>query len=92
MPWLLNKVWQLIKSWLSDDIRNRIKFISRENVTDMISLENLPDFMDGTCEQNYRHIPDGVPNFNEWAVSIGLISDRKKALIAQEFLNKLSEI
>ena len=92
MPWLLNKFWLLIRSWISEDSQKRIHFSTRANITDLIALENLPDFAGGTATKNYREIPDGVPSMEQWALEMGIVPNHEKAVKMKAYFDYLATI
>lgn len=64
LPWVLRAVWGLAKAWVPENRRKLVSFITRKQLLDYIDVENIPDFMDGTCKIPYagsKVIPRGCP-------------------------------
>lgn len=64
-PWILKTFWSLIKGWIPNHRRDLIKFTSRKEITKYIAVENLPDFLGGTCKRKYKGwamVPEGCPH------------------------------
>lgn len=60
LPWLLNAVKTLIFAMLPSYVKRKIKFCDGKSLTDLIPIENLPDYMGGTggYEQYRLHPKD----------------------------------
>ncbi|XP_054157591.1 motile sperm domain-containing protein 2-like [Oppia nitens] len=68
------------------DARNRIKFVSKDELLTYIAPENLPDFMGGTSTVSYKDVPLGTQSALEFGLEKGIQSkDIEKAL---DFYNK----
>lgn len=67
LPWILTGGWKIAQKLLPEDATRLIRFYNKKTINEIIPQENLPDFMDGTCDIDYRAVPDGC----ESAVEIG---------------------
>lgn len=47
VPWVLMAIIKLIRTWLPAHYQDKITFISKSNIDEMIGLENVPTFMGG---------------------------------------------
>ncbi|XP_053201677.1 motile sperm domain-containing protein 2-like [Panonychus citri] len=65
LPWVLNAIYNLAKSWVPEHYQRLAIFINRFNLNDYIEPENLPDYLNGTCTKNYRNVPEGAPSARE---------------------------
>ena len=59
LPWILQGGWKITQRLLPQDATRLFKFVSKDTITELIAPEHLPDFMDGTCEKDYREVPEG---------------------------------
>lgn len=90
LPWILNAVWKIAKGWIPEEQRKLIKFANKKEVFDFIDKENLPDFMGGICQKDYRIAPKGCPTAEEVAKERGF-SDKVMEKIRETYeplLNK----
>src|SRR5687768_6971778 len=59
LPWLLQGAWKITQNLLPQDATRLFKFYNRDSIKQLIHPSDLPDFMDGTCGDDYRRVPDG---------------------------------
>lgn len=101
LPWILKPFWHIAKAWIPEDKRELIKFSDSRTIFEYVDRENLPDFMGGTCERDYRAAPENCTTL-EQAVKLWGIekSVAKKTLLkfaqflppeSLEVLNVLSD-
>lgn len=57
LPWIMRSFWHIAKQWLSDDHKDLVKFSDARTIYEYFKKENLPDFIGGTCERDYRAVP-----------------------------------
>lgn len=57
LSWILRSVWRIARQWLSDDHKDLIKFSDSQSIYEYIEEKNLPDFMGGSCQRDYRAVP-----------------------------------
>ena len=57
LPWFLRSIWTMARQWLSEDHKDLVKFSDSHTIYEYFKVENLPDFMEGTCKQDYRAVP-----------------------------------
>lgn len=56
-PWVLDKCWTIIKSWLNETVQKKIKFIrSAEELNEYVDLSVLPNRLGG-AQPDFRYIP-----------------------------------
>jgi hypothetical protein len=72
LPWILNAVWKIAKGWIPEEQRKLIKFANKTEIDNYVDTENLPDFLGGTCDKDYRVVPKGCPSAEELATRRGL--------------------
>lgn len=60
LPWVLNYVVKLVYSLLAEDFKQLIHLIKKKELNNYIDQNQLPDFLDGTCELSYKTAPKGV--------------------------------
>ncbi|XP_075997686.1 motile sperm domain-containing protein 2-like [Genypterus blacodes] len=57
IPWIINAAWKIVKTWLSPDAINKLKFVSRGDIQTYIHPEHLPSHMGGTDSFIYSYPP-----------------------------------
>ncbi|XP_015791653.1 motile sperm domain-containing protein 2 [Tetranychus urticae] len=79
LPPILRLGYNFIKSWIPDNGRSILKFISRSQLTEYIDPSNLPDYLGGTCSRPYQGmkvVPEGCPTAVEYGLSCGIPLDQ----------------
>ena len=71
LSWLLNAFRRLAMSLIPQSFLPLIRFANKNDITNYIPIENLPDFMGGQCKRDYRHIPDGCTTVAKVAIDNG---------------------
>lgn len=56
LHWTLRSCWHIAKQWLSEDHKDLVKFSDSQTIYEYFKRENLPDFIGGTCQRDYRAI------------------------------------
>lgn len=81
LPWILHGAWKITQRLLPQDATRLFRFCNRKNITDLIDSHNLPDFMGGQCEKDYRLVPQGCrPAEQVAADEMGLTSEQVKSV------------
>uniref|UniRef100_A0A452TH51 Motile sperm domain containing 2 n=1 Tax=Ursus maritimus TaxID=29073 RepID=A0A452TH51_URSMA len=57
MPWIMNAAFKIVKSWLGPEAVSLLKFTSKNEVQDYVSVEYLPPHMGGTDPFKYSYPP-----------------------------------
>ncbi|XP_069319207.1 motile sperm domain-containing protein 2 isoform X1 [Eulemur rufifrons] len=57
MPWLMNAAFKIVKTWLGPEAVSLLKFTSKNEVQDYVSVEYLPPHMGGTDPFKYSYPP-----------------------------------
>ncbi|XP_055894446.1 motile sperm domain-containing protein 2-like isoform X3 [Biomphalaria glabrata] len=57
MPWIFNAAWRVIKSWLNAEAVAKIKFVTKSDIQNYISPEDLPPYMGGTDTFQFVYVP-----------------------------------
>ncbi|KAI5939339.1 motile sperm domain-containing protein 2 isoform X2 [Manis javanica] len=57
MPWIMNAAFKIVKSWLGAEAMSLLKFASKNEVQDHVSVEYLPPHMGGTDPFRYSYPP-----------------------------------
>lgn len=73
LPWILRACWGMAKSWVPENRRKLVEFITRKQLTDYIEIDNIPDFMGGTCKVPYagsKVVPIGCPTTYEFCEKV----------------------
>lgn len=48
MPWIMNAAFKIVKTWLGPEAVSLLKFTSKNDIQDYVSVEYLPPHMGGT--------------------------------------------
>merc|ERR1711963_1325007 len=51
-PWAFTAVWSVMKAWINEDTRAKIKFVSGSPFKELVKYideDNIPDFYGGKC-------------------------------------------
>lgn len=67
-PWILIPFLKIVISWLPEEYRRLIKVGNREDLNALVDDDQLPDYMGGTCSENYREIPPDALTTEEAAI------------------------
>nr|KAF6492608.1 motile sperm domain containing 2 [Molossus molossus] len=57
MPWIMNAAFKIVKSWLGPEAVSLLKFTSKNEVQEYVSVEYLPPHMGGTDPFKYSYPP-----------------------------------
>lgn len=90
LPWLLSKIVNTAIACLPSDYKKLAKTASKKDIHNWVAKENMPDFMGGTCDINYRREPKGCRSFRDMAPELKL-SDKELDLIEKIFKPFLEE-
>ena len=60
LPWTLNYVMKFVYSFVPEDFKQLIHIINKKELNNYIDPNQLPNFLDGTCELSYKAAPQGV--------------------------------
>jgi len=72
LPWVLQYVFKLVQTWLPKEHQKLIHLISKKDINDYVTEEELPDFMGGTNQLSYRSLPKNAPTAQEIGDKMGL--------------------
>lgn len=81
LPWILKPFWHIAKAWIPEEHRQLIKFSNCRTIYEYIDKENLPDFMGGECQRDYRQVPDNCTSLEEAAKLWGVEHDVVKRVL-----------
>ena len=57
---------------LPEEDRHRVIITTRDDLLAYIPVENLPDFLGGTCDKDYRLSPDGAILLSQFCADRGI--------------------
>ncbi|XP_075395753.1 motile sperm domain-containing protein 2 isoform X1 [Tenrec ecaudatus] len=57
MPWIMNAAFKLVKTWLGPEATSLLKFTTKNEVQEYVSVEYLPPHMGGTDPFKYSYPP-----------------------------------
>lgn len=80
LPWVLRATCQLALSWLSATNKKRLRFINNDEIKTFIADENLPDFAGGTCQEDYKRVPEHCKSVAKYLDGDGLIRINEKTI------------
>ena len=67
LPWIFKRLAAFILNFVPKDWRMLLRFVSGDEITKFVSRDNLPSYMNGTCKQSHRRVPDGARPVHEIA-------------------------
>ncbi|RWS28343.1 motile sperm domain-containing protein 2-like protein, partial [Leptotrombidium deliense] len=70
LPWILTAFWKLVETWIPENARELIKCTKYSTLREYFDESNLPDFAGGCCLQDYRDIPKGCLDGEEFGTRI----------------------
>lgn len=79
LPPILRLGYNFIKSWIPENGRSILKFISRSQLNEYIDQANLPDYLGGTCSRPYQGkqmVPLDCPTAVEYGLACGIPLDQ----------------
>ncbi|RWS09143.1 motile sperm domain-containing protein 2-like protein [Dinothrombium tinctorium] len=82
LPWVLHTIYNLARSWVPEHYQRLARFANRSQITDWIDIKNLPDYLNGECQIDYRKPPEGAPSAKEAQVKYNLNSNAASRLEA----------
>ena len=60
-PWIFKKIANFInRAFIPHEWKCVLKFVSNDELRQFITDDNLPDYLNGTCEKSYRDVPEGA--------------------------------
>jgi hypothetical protein len=89
LPWIFNQIWKLVRSWLDSESKKLVRFATKKDINKLIDTENLPDYMGGTADKNYRHVPKGTVSVEEMAKQFGIICENEISKLNTYFHNMI---
>ncbi|XP_073252756.1 motile sperm domain-containing protein 2-like [Porites lutea] len=57
LPWILSAAWKIIKSWLSPEAVNKIRFLSKAELKELVDEDKLLTRLGGTDPYQYSYPP-----------------------------------
>ncbi|RWS11525.1 motile sperm domain-containing protein 2-like protein [Dinothrombium tinctorium] len=82
LPWVLKALWNVVRYWIPAKKRKAVKFTSGDQIYQYVKRENLPDFMGGTCDRDYKKAPMGCPTARDFGIEkLGLNEETVKKII-----------
>ncbi|CAG2168704.1 unnamed protein product [Oppiella nova] len=87
VPWIMTAFVNIGMKLLSEEARNKVIFASKDQIFSHIDPSNVPDFMGGKCEQNYRDVPkEVVRDCRDLGAERGINSDEIESVL--KFIDK----
>lgn len=83
LPWILKPIWAIAKNWISEEQSQLIKFSNSHTIREYIKLENLPDFLGGTCKLDYHAAPGNCTNLYQTSKLWGIETSTIRKLIVR---------
>ena len=60
LPWILNATAKLVMSFMNEELKNCVKFIKKDELTQYINPEYIPVHLKGSYDKDMVFIPEGV--------------------------------
>ena len=86
LPSILNYVLKLVHSWLPEDHQKCIDVITKKELNDYVEVDQLPDFLDGTCHLPYTIVPKNVLSAHDLAKQLSISKSADKLNIWNHIL------
>lgn len=83
LPWILNAIRRAAMAIIPSNMVELVRFASKSDITNYIPLENLPDYMGGTCKRNYRQVPENCSSVEQLALEKGFSREDVERLLPQ---------
>ncbi|CAG2178423.1 unnamed protein product [Oppiella nova] len=91
VPWIMTAFVNIGMKLLSEEARNKVIFASKDQIFSHIEPSNVPDFMGGKCEQNYRDVPkEVVRDCRDLGAERGINSDEIESVL--KFIDKNNNV
>ncbi|XP_065844875.1 motile sperm domain-containing protein 2-like [Oscarella lobularis] len=58
MPFILQAVWKIVRSWLSEGARQRVKFVKKSDLLEYVDKDQLLVRYGGTDTYEYKFVPE----------------------------------
>lgn len=72
LSWMLNAFRRIAMTIIPGAFARIVHFATKDDITNYIAAENLPDFMaGGRCRRDYRAVPEGCPDVETVALERG---------------------
>lgn len=84
MPWLLNAMWKIIKSWLPPKSVQKIKFVDRKSISEFVTSDQCLTTWGGTDAYEYSFEPEMMSSSpSSGTVPNGDIGENRKVHFAE---------
>ncbi|XP_063844950.1 motile sperm domain-containing protein 2-like [Scylla paramamosain] len=83
MPWLLNAMWKIIKTWLPPKSIQKIKFVDKKSVGEYVAPDQCLTGWGGTDSYQYHFEPEVTSSPSGGTVPNGDITDNRKVHFAE---------
>ena len=60
MHWILNATWKIIRNFMREDVREKVKLIDSKTVREYVNDDQIPEAFGGTSKEPMLKIPSGV--------------------------------
>ena len=90
LPWVLRAIYHICRGWIPEDYRKLFTFLDKKSIHDFVGTENLPDYINGTCNLPYRiRMPNNLP-IRDWSKKYGVSNSGVKKFFDnyQKFLDE----
>lgn len=72
LPWVLQYVFKLVQTWLPKEHQKMLHLVNKKDINQYIAESELPDFMGGTNQLEYKTCPKNAPSAQEVAQKLGI--------------------
>ena len=82
LPPVLEPIFKLVRSWLSDEQSKYLHVVDKKTVTKYIDMDQLPEFMKGTNPAPFvQPMPDGMSNLHDVAEREGIKKEKADKML-----------
>ena len=92
LPWILYGGWKITQGLLPQEATRLFRFFNRDNITELIDPEELPDFMGGSCPRDYCSVPEGCRPAEEYGPEDMGLTAEEVASVKKHFEKHLKEV
>ena len=81
MPTVLEAFYKLFRSWLNEEQNKYMYLTDKKNINNYVSVDQLPDFLNGTNTEPYRIIPEDATTIHDLAQKYGIKKDKADKML-----------
>ena len=72
MPWVFNASWKIIRNFMREELRDKVKLVDSMAVREYVDDDNIPQALGGKSKEPMLKIPPGVKPLDQMKDKLGL--------------------